>query len=122
MPAAASEASASVPDSVRGVAEALYPGKSPQAYFLPGCWWRVSAMTVYPEKYLPCSPGSYTVPLLKHGCAELASAQYPIPAKRVFHQLMGFFNDNDTRFLSGKMSVAGWQRGAVRLRRGAMPM
>ncbi len=28
------------------------------------------------------------MPLLNHGCAELASAQYTIPAKRVFHQLM----------------------------------
>ncbi len=25
------------------------PGKSPQAHFLPGCWWRASAMTVYPN-------------------------------------------------------------------------
>jgi len=42
----------------------------------------------YPEKCIPCPPGSYAVPLLKHGCAELASAQHTIPAKRVFHQLM----------------------------------
>ncbi|MHB1683102.1 MAG: hypothetical protein ACYCYO_09845 [Bacilli bacterium] len=28
------------------------------------------------------------MPLLKHGCAELASAQHTIPAKRVFQQLM----------------------------------
>ncbi|MHB1684019.1 MAG: hypothetical protein ACYCYO_14510, partial [Bacilli bacterium] len=26
----------------------------------------------------------YAVPLLKHGCAELASAQHTIPAKRFF--------------------------------------
>ncbi|MHB1684563.1 MAG: hypothetical protein ACYCYO_17345 [Bacilli bacterium] len=28
------------------------------------------------------------MPLLKHGCAELASAHHTNPAKRVFHQLM----------------------------------
>ncbi|MHB1682372.1 MAG: hypothetical protein ACYCYO_06010 [Bacilli bacterium] len=56
--------------------------KSPQANFLPGSWWRVSAITVYLEKYPACLPGSYAVPLLKHGCAELASAQHTIPAKR----------------------------------------
>jgi len=65
----------------------IYPRKSPQAYFLSGCWWRVSAITVYHEKCLPCPPESYAVPLLKHGCAELASAQHTIPTKRVFHQL-----------------------------------
>ena len=32
----------------------------------------------------PCPPKSYAAPLLKHGCAELASAQHTIPAKRVF--------------------------------------
>jgi|GEM_PF-3693137 len=42
----------------------------------------------YPEKFLFCPPGSYAAPLLKHGCAELASAQHTIPAKRVVHQLM----------------------------------
>jgi len=29
-------------------------------------------------------PGTYTAPLLRHGCAELASAQYTFPAERVF--------------------------------------
>ncbi|MHB1685521.1 MAG: hypothetical protein ACYCYO_22365 [Bacilli bacterium] len=45
-------------------------------------------MDVDPEKCLPCPSGAYAAPLLKHGCAELASAQHTIPTKRVFHQLM----------------------------------
>ena len=34
---------------LRASAMEVYPEKSPQANFLPGCWWCVSAMTVYPE-------------------------------------------------------------------------
>jgi len=44
-------------------------------------------MTVHsPDRLCPLE--SYAAPLLKHGCAELASAQHTIPAKRVFHPLM----------------------------------
>ncbi|MHB1682627.1 MAG: hypothetical protein ACYCYO_07330 [Bacilli bacterium] len=32
-------------------------------------------------------PGTYTAPLLRHGCAELASAQYTFPAGRVTYLL-----------------------------------
>jgi len=37
---------------------------------------------------VPALAGSYTVPLLRHGCAELASEQYTIQPGRVFQLLM----------------------------------
>ncbi|MHB1682052.1 MAG: Rpn family recombination-promoting nuclease/putative transposase [Bacilli bacterium] len=56
-------------------------------------------------KNVPAPLGSYTVPLLRHGYAELASAQYTIPAEQVFYLLMA---PQSAKKVNGEQVAASW--------------
>ena len=73
-----------------------YPEKSPQAHFssrLLVARKRHECLSRKIDRL--CPPESYAAPLLKHGCAELASAQHTIPAEQVFHSTVGAVQSQD---------------------------